>query len=121
MIPTDTPWGSAVLKNICQRISSTLREVDCFARLGGEEFGVIMPNTKAMEAKHLSERILKVISESPIEALDSIIPVTVSAGIAERKIEENDSFQQLFHRADMGLYLAKQNGRNQVQICLDAE
>ena len=107
--------GDSVLKELCHRIKGELRETDCLARLGGEEFGLIMPFTDAEQAQHLAERLRNAVSSTPMKAQEHVIQVTISIGVAERMRDKPDSFQQMFKRADNNLYQAKDLGRNRVQ------
>jgi diguanylate cyclase (GGDEF)-like protein len=112
--------GDQVLKEIARTMTSLLRDYDLAGRFGGEEFSVLLPQTRAVDAIRIAERI-----RSHIAALSIIAPgaaggervqVTVSIGVAaldsgtERKLEE------LMAAADAALYRAKRCGRDQVQM-----
>jgi diguanylate cyclase (GGDEF)-like protein len=104
--------GDICLKACCERIKKHLRVDDFFARFGGEEFAVLLPDTTGNEAKHLAERIRNQIEAHPIELKNQqLINCTVSIGIAttERGTYE---FNTLLKQADQALYHSKENGRN---------
>ena len=105
--------GDAVLVNISKTINSTLREVDCLGRYGGEEFLVILPETDAHQAKESAERIRKTAKESLTQYEDNTLKVTISIGVAVIQGTDNNE-DDLIKRADDALYTAKENGRDQV-------
>lgn len=109
--------GDEVLKTFAERISKRLRGVDLIARLGGEEFVVIMPDTNIDIAILVAERLRRVIADEPfaVSAGPGHIPVTVSIGAA---IVENGNMtvEQAIKAADEELYHAKENGRDCVYM-----
>ncbi len=105
--------GDVVLKTLSEHISSILREADIFGRLGGEEFGVLLPETEEEEAKSVAERIRKTSEELSISTDAGDITVTLSLGGAFFE-ESMDSVEKLLQHADEALYKAKEIGRNRV-------
>lgn len=105
--------GDKILKQVCSIIKTSVRKTDVAARWGGEELAVYLPGANANSGYQLAETIrLRV-------AMETNPPVTVSCGIAEwNRQSEKISVESLFYSADMALYKAKNNGRNQVQISL---
>ena len=113
--------GDEVLKEVAQRASRNLRNFDLVARLGGEEFVVIMPDTDGSQAMAVAERLRRRIAEEPfaVSAPVGKIDVTISIGVAvadwtldaDGKPESGDA---LLRRADTALYQAKRSGRNRV-------
>lgn len=113
--------GDEVLKEVAQRASRNLRNFDLVARLGGEEFVVVMPDTDGSQAMAVAERLRRRIAEEPfaVSAPVGKIDVTISIGVAladwtldaEGKPESGDA---LLRRADTALYQAKRSGRNRV-------
>ena len=99
--------GDQLLVDIAKIISGEMREVDVIVRYGGEEFLVMLPETEAEKAREAAERIRK--------AVESKVGVTVSLGVASYN-KEMQTKEDLINRADMALYLAKQNGRNRVEM-----
>ena len=107
--------GDHVLKDIVNRISNALRPSDLVARMGGEEFAVIMPETELIAALNIAERLRKKVEDAPVEgAGPELISVTVSIGAAVTLPEVDEELSAVFKRADAALYEAKKTGRNKV-------
>ncbi|MBZ4672593.1 MAG: response regulator receiver modulated diguanylate cyclase with sensor [Deferribacteraceae bacterium] len=102
--------GDTVLKRISELVKNRLRKVDVFARWGGEEFIILLPETKLNSAINLAENLRKMIEEAQI--LDDR-KVTVSFGVTEYK--NGDTVDSVVKRADDMLYKAKSSGRNRVE------
>jgi diguanylate cyclase len=105
--------GDKCLQEIIKRTMSLLRKVDMLARYGGEEFTIIMPETDKESAKLAAEKIRKNIEKIEFVYKEEKVKVTVSIGVAEIS-KEDKKFESLFERADIAVYQAKSNGRNQV-------
>jgi diguanylate cyclase (GGDEF)-like protein len=105
--------GDAVLAQLAQVLQSVIRGSDHPARWGGEEFVIVLPNSTALEAAVLAERIRKAVEKEDFQ----VGALTVSLGVAQ--LEEIDSPLSLARRADEALYRAKEAGRNRVE-CDDA-
>ena len=101
--------GDEVLKEYTQLITSLLRKTDLFARIGGEEFVVLLSYTDVEEASRIAEKI-----RSRIESHKKVLPVTMSFGVTEYK--EQEGVSSFFKRVDNALYDAKENGRNRVVV-----
>ncbi len=101
--------GDRVLREVAKLLRNSLRASDIGGRYGGEEFLVVLPGTTKSEAKTIANRIRVAISEAKIQGLDW--PVTVSIGVASWV---GHTAHGLLATADMNLYRAKENGRNQV-------
>lgn len=111
--------GDECLKTIASALSGALRrEVELLARIGGEEFGVILPETTADEAEQTAERLRRTIAELEIahEEAEAAAIVTVSVGGATVTPLPGTSTGSLFESADQALYNAKSRGRNQITI-----
>jgi diguanylate cyclase (GGDEF)-like protein len=89
------------------------RVQDTFGRLGGEEFGLILPETTLEQARVVAERIRQVWEQTPSNMDGKMIHSTVSIGVAEA-VFGDESFDYVLRRADLMMYKAKENGRNQV-------
>ena len=112
--------GDQVLKEIARTLASQLRDYDLAGRFGGEEFSLLLPQTRSVDAIRIAERI-----RSSIAALSVIAPgaagaervqVTVSIGVAALDTGTERTFSQLMSAADAALYRAKNCGRDQVQM-----
>jgi diguanylate cyclase (GGDEF)-like protein/PAS domain S-box-containing protein len=108
--------GDQILIEIAQKIKSCLRETDLAARLGGEEFGVFLPDTPINGAYWVAERICNLIAKQKFFIGEKMAPITctVSIGIASTSTYKNVTAAQLYKEADARLYVAKNTGRNQV-------
>lgn len=106
--------GDKVLQTMAQRCMAMLRPLDLFARLGGEEFAVLLPEAGLLEARQVAERLRQTLADTPVWiAGDATVRFTVSIGSA--KCEAGDTgLDDLMRRADKQLYLAKQAGRNRI-------
>ncbi len=109
--------GDTVIKGVAGIIASCLRETDTGARIGGEEFGVILPETPAAGAFWVAERIRAGIEKHDFPS-ESTRPIhcTVSIGIASARFDEHADAVTLYKSADTRLYIAKSTGRNQVSM-----
>lgn len=92
---------------------STIKKSDVVARYGGKEFFIILPETELKKAVIVAEKIRKAIEFYPINHNEnSPIYVTVSIGVTE--LSKGDGKLSLVKRADIGLYMAKEQGKNKV-------
>ncbi|WP_260843287.1 sensor domain-containing diguanylate cyclase [Sedimenticola selenatireducens] len=113
--------GDSVLREIALRVKECLRASDIATRYGGEEFALLLPQTDAIEACNLAERIRQRIEDKPIAIHGGeSVSMTVSIGVAPMRYEKNANTQdvsgKLLDEADKSLYVAKESGRNQVQL-----
>lgn len=105
--------GDSVLIKLCQRVQQRIRKEDVFARIGGEEFGLILPNTDLFHAKSLMEDIRALVATTPFSFDNAHFNVTISVGVTD--ITPADSgVDDLLSRTDSLLYEAKHAGRNRV-------
>jgi diguanylate cyclase (GGDEF)-like protein len=105
--------GDIALKKVAACMRSHKRSLDVLARYGGDEFVVLMPETKADDAISLLERLRAKVQQVK---LTENLPITFSCGIAESLPNHNDSAIDVMRRADLALYEAKGAGRNCVKI-----
>ncbi len=106
--------GDAVLRRVGAILADRVRKPDLAARLGGEEFVILCPNTHAHKAANLADRIREAVAELTVDA-DVPAPVTISIGVATCQGEDTD-VDDVIARADRALYRAKAAGRNRVEI-----
>jgi len=105
--------GDEVLIVFAKTVMKNLRSVDFFARFGGEEFVVLLPQTPIRMAEHLAERICTIIHQLRILTKHGEISFSTSVGVAA--LQSTDSKpEEIIHRADKSLYYAKSKGRNRV-------
>jgi len=105
--------GDEVLRHLAQIAADSLRSIDLFGRLGGEEFGVLLPGTDAPGAMEFAERLRALVEASPASTAHGDVAVTVSIGAAQLRAEDPDP-EAAMARADAALYEAKHSGRNRV-------
>jgi diguanylate cyclase (GGDEF)-like protein len=104
--------GDAVLRGLVAMIQPLLRDVDIFARIGGEELVVMMPETAAAAARLVAERLRQAVAASQLLADNDQLRVTISVGLATACGDE--TLASLIERADQALYIAKAGGRDRV-------
>lgn len=105
--------GDLVLKEVATCIAGNMRGSDLFARIGGEEFLMLLPNTNLAGAKHLAEKVRQSIEELMPSIGPARILVTVSIGVAENR-SEHHAMADVKREADQAMYRAKAEGRNRV-------
>ncbi len=105
-------WGDKVLKELAKTISQNIRDTDVFARWGGEEFVLLLPNTNQEEALIVGEKVRKLMEDSEVDELTGI---TISVGITVLDTENYD-IDRAVKVADEAMYSAKSEGRNRVRF-----
>ncbi|WP_421329902.1 sensor domain-containing diguanylate cyclase [Aeromonas veronii] len=105
------PLGDSALMHLGRVMQSVLRSEDVLARIGGDEFAILLPNTTLSAAASLAERLRLQVMQSPLPLPDGDkLVITISAGLVENG--EGELMESLYARADQMLYQAKQSGRN---------
>lgn len=107
--------GDAVLRHISGLAQSLLRRNDLFGRLGGEEFGILLPETGLEGAREFAERFRQHVGANPTPRDPGGIPCTVSIGVTAF-LANDDGPDRVLARADAALYRAKERGRDQVAV-----
>ncbi len=103
--------GDMLLKHFVETIEKIIRKSDIFARIGGEEFAILLSKIDTKDAYLFAENIRKEIENISMECEGQNIFVTTSIGITQNS-ETDSSFDDIFSRADIALYRAKNEGRN---------
>ncbi|WP_238530888.1 MULTISPECIES: GGDEF domain-containing protein [Rhodanobacter] len=112
--------GDRVLKRAVAACQKHLRSTDIFGRLGGEEFGIVLPECTLEQALGRAEQIRAAIADAA--GSDDSLAVAVSASFGVATIERSGyDLRKLLIDADDGLYRAKREGRNRVRVCDDAQ
>jgi len=106
--------GDLILCDFARRIHSLVRRTDCFGRIGGEEFVLVLPGTSIEEAALIIERMLVLIRKSKPIAERADFHYSFSAGIAAAR--PGDQAVDLYERADKALYRAKISGRDRIHL-----
>jgi diguanylate cyclase (GGDEF)-like protein len=125
-------FGDEVLRQIAGTMTQILRDYDLAGRFGGEEFVMLLPQTRAVDAFRIAERVRAHIAQLPIYAGGTVgaegtesaegtgnserVPVTVSIGVAALDAGSRRELTELLAAADAALYRAKASGRDQVQM-----
>lgn len=106
--------GDEVLENFANVFELIFRPYDSIARFGGDEFCILLTETALEKAINSAERLRQVVEKSIFSITDESVKVTISIGVSEVKYSDTH-YDEVIQRADRALYLAKENGRNQVQ------
>jgi len=106
--------GDLAINAVATQISVLTRTIDGTARIGGEEFVVVLPDTNLADASKVADRIRVGIEELQLPTHRGVLSVTISAGVALR--HQNETYSELFDRADAALYASKRLGRNRVSL-----
>lgn len=110
------PAGDAVLRALAQVLERGVRAADVIGRLGGEEFGIVMPETDLEAAGELGKRLLDSIRECRVQDGHHTLSFTVSIGATSFDPDSDDDLMAVYRRADRALYEAKQSGRDRL-VC----
>jgi diguanylate cyclase (GGDEF)-like protein len=109
--------GDEVLRQVADMMTGALREYDVAGRFGGEEFVMLLPQTRAPDAFKIADRVRMRIGRMPIiTSSGERVPVTVSIGVAALDAGSSRELTDLLAAADAALYRAKASGRDQVQM-----
>jgi diguanylate cyclase (GGDEF)-like protein len=107
--------GDECLKEMSRTLTTKFnRSMDTLARVGGEEFAVLLPTLPHDKAMLLADKLRRQIENISIRYADETISITASLGVATLYPTEENNAHELFHRADVALYEAKRQGRNRV-------
>ena len=108
--------GDAVLVEAARRLESAIRGIDRVARIGGEEFALLLMETPAHEAIIVAQRLVEIMQSAPISAKAGMdLPITLSAGVASLPVSSAPNFS-LQESADRALYAAKHAGRDRAVL-----
>lgn len=107
--------GDEAIKHCAELIRDTFREDDFIARIGGEEFVVLLPGKDVSYAYRLAEKLRKAIEAEPIIFKGNHFNITASFGISHGVVDSH-SFSDLLEKADTCLYRAKEAGRNRIEV-----
>lgn len=105
-------FGDLAIKTIAEVLKKNARSIDTAARMGGEEFNVILPGVDSNGAMIAAERIRKALEN---EKLDTIDHITASIGVATF-LEHSDNIEDILELTDQAMYQSKRNGRNRVTL-----
>ena len=106
--------GDAALKAMATLIREIIRREELFSRFGGEEFAIILPETKIEQAIILAEKIRAIVENNQFDFESKTFNITVSIGVATTDGDPPATIDQLIQQSDARLYMAKNSGRNKV-------
>lgn len=112
--------GDQVLVMLAQQLSQSVREEDLVYRFGGEEFVIVLPGANLDIARERAQGVCRAVRSLRVETAKAPLHVTISAGVATYP-EHGREQEQLIVQADKALYLAKQSGRDRIEIAKVAE
>ena len=113
---TSYAFGDLVLRAVGETVRACVRSIDIPARIGGDEFAVLLPNTTLKEGVRIAGRIRDVLQDLPVETGDHRAIARVSIGVASTETESVDGGQELQDRANEALKAAKRDGKNHVAV-----
>jgi diguanylate cyclase (GGDEF)-like protein len=112
--------GDAVLRELAHRIGGALRrDTDWCARVGGEEFAAVLPETSLAGAHEVAEQMRQLVAAAPVHLLAAEVNITVSIGVGSLEalsLDPPPSVEALMRQADRCLYKSKEQGRNRVTL-----
>ncbi|MCD6393605.1 MAG: sensor domain-containing diguanylate cyclase [Planctomycetes bacterium] len=106
--------GDMAIKQISRRISACIRQIDAAARYGGDEFAIILPNTSLADAVVVAERMVTMVSQTPMAWEEQEVALSISVGVGQYGSEECPD--DVTKATDKALYAAKQAGKNTVKV-----
>ena len=112
--------GDALLRDLARLLAGKMRRGDCIARLGGDEFGLVLANCDLLRAQHVAAQILSTIRSFRFAWQGQVFNLGASIGIAPVSAESRD-VTAVMGAADTACYIAKDKGRNQVQVYRDTD
>ncbi|MBK9924106.1 MAG: GGDEF domain-containing protein [Anaerolineales bacterium] len=104
--------GDEALRSVAAKLRDHIRQPDTIGRYGGEEFLIVLPNSRAKAAAEQASRLCREVREMQIEANNNVLSVTISIGVAQFNVGQ-ENWESFLRRADEALYKAKDNGRDQ--------
>ena len=107
--------GDTALAHFAELVSENRRKADVVARVGGEEFALLLPGTELRDALALADLLCKKVGSTPMELTSIGLPMTSSFGVATISLKDT-SLDDMVRRADRALYRSKRAGRNQVDL-----
>jgi diguanylate cyclase (GGDEF)-like protein len=111
--------GDSALEAMVRRLNCMLREQDSLARMGGDEFAILLPDTSGSAALTIAERIRQALADLEVSFATGPVRMTVSAGVAQS--DSACGWEEMMRRADDAMYTAKRRGRNRASALSEPE
>jgi diguanylate cyclase (GGDEF)-like protein len=111
--------GDCALQALVRRLNCMLRQQDSLARMGGEEFAILLPDTSGLAALTIAERARQAVADLDVQFETGPVKMTVCAGVAQ--LDPACGWEEMMRRADAAMYAAKRRGRNCVSARPDPE
>ncbi len=111
--------GDEALRHLAKLIGPELRKTDLFGRYGGEEFTLFLPGSQGPQALAVADRFRALVASRPVTWVGAELPLTISVGVAAYGGAGPVELMLLYTEADKALYLAKERGRNRVELTPD--
>jgi diguanylate cyclase (GGDEF)-like protein/PAS domain S-box-containing protein len=109
--------GDLVIQRVAGIVAGAIRKSDMVCRWGGEEFIIVSPNSTLEQTLLVAEKVRLTVMQTMAASADAIPAVTISLGVSSFPEHARD-IRELFEKADVALYRAKDQGRNRVEVCL---
>jgi diguanylate cyclase (GGDEF)-like protein len=111
--------GDSALQALVRRLNCMLRQQDLLARMGGEEFAILLPDTTSEAALIIAERVRQTVAELEVSFETGPVRMTICAGVAQLDLARG--WEEMMRRADAAMYEAKRRGRNLVSARCEPE
>ncbi|MFJ7977082.1 GGDEF domain-containing protein [Peribacillus sp. NPDC096379] len=109
-------FGDKVIKQVSDACMAIFRKTDIIGRFGGDEFVVILRDVSLETGKKRTEQLNENLKNNKITKDGNSVSISASIGVADNSQGLVKTFHELFHLADLGLYEAKRNGKNQIYV-----
>jgi len=110
--------GDEVLREIARRLLASVRSYDFVGRYGGEEFLIVLNNCESTHAVVRAQEVRNGIASRPVQTKCGPLPITMSLGVLASRDWGLDSVEDILTHVDLGLYQAKEDGRNCVKLAI---
>ncbi len=110
------PVGDKIIKELATLLEKNIRETDVISRWGGDEFSILLSHASEENGKEITENLRQLVENMVIEQKQTKIKITCSFGVVALAVDEENSYERAYIKADRALYKAKHKGRNRVEV-----